>query len=84
MPPLNMADYTDLEIGPDVDIVLYLKSLKSVVWRYFGIERSSNGTVQKDRRVICKLCSQKVAHGGGTMNLKNDLRTNHQPQYEEL
>ena len=77
-------DYTDLETGLDVDIVLYSKRLESVVWKYFGVERSSNETVQKDRRVICKLCSQKVAHGGGTTNLKNHLWTNHRAQYEEL
>ena len=66
------------------DVVAYSTRLKSAVWKYFGVEKSSNGTVQKDRHVICKLCSQKVAHGGGTTNLKNHLRTNHRTQYEEL
>ena len=79
-----MADYTDSESGLDIDIISYLKRLKSVVWKYFGIERSSNGTVQKDSRVICKLCSEKVAHSGRTTNLKNHLQTNHRAQYEEL
>ena len=30
------------------------------------------------------LCRQKVAHGGGTMNLRNLLRTKHHSMYDEL
>ena len=82
MPPVNIADHSQASASSDV--VAYSTRLKSVVWKYFGVEKSSNGTVQKDRHVICKLCSQKVAHGGGTTNLKNHLRTNHRTQYEEL
>ena len=39
---------------------------------------------QGDKHVTCKICAQKVAHGGGTINLKNHLRTNHRAEYEEL
>ena len=67
-----------------VDLVCYSKRLKSLVWKHFGVEKSSAGIVQKDKHVVCKLCSHKVAHGGGTTNLRNHLRTNHRTQYEEL
>ena len=74
-----MADYPS-----SCDVVAYSKRLKSAVWKHFGVEKSSNGAVHKDKYVTCKLCSQKVAHGGGTTNLKNHLRSNHRAQYEEL
>ena len=76
-----MADDDEHE---SVDLVCYSKRLKSLVWKHFGVEKSSTGTVEKGKFVVCKLCSQKVAHGGGTTNLKNHSRTNHRTQYEEL
>ena len=39
---------------------------------------------ERDKRITCKICAQKLAHCGGTTNLKNHLRTNHQTEYEEL
>ena len=54
------------------------------MWKYFGIEKNSSGAAERDKRVTCKLCGQKVAHGGGTTNLKNHLRTNHHKEYDEL
>ena len=70
--------------GQTLVLAAYSNYQKSVVWKYFGIENNSNGVAQRDKRITCKLCAQKVAHGGGTTNLKNHLRTNHQTEYEEL
>ena len=67
-----------------MDLAAYSNRQTSVVWKYFGIEKNSNGIAQRDKCVICKICAQKVTHGGGTTNLKNHLRTNHQTEYEEL
>ena len=67
-----------------LDLAAYSAHQKSVVWKYFGIEKNSSGAAQRDRRVMCKICSQKVTHGGGTTNLKNHLKTNHQAEFEEL
>ena len=40
---------------------------------------------ETEKCVTCMLCAQKPAHGGGTMNLKNHLQTNHhRKEYEEL
>ena len=62
---------------PTIDLAAYSSRQKSVVWKYFGIEKNSSGVAERDRRVTCKICAQKVAHGGGTTNLKNHLKTNH-------
>ena len=53
-----------------VDLV-YSKRLKLLVWKHFGVEKSSAGIVQKDKHVVCKLCSHKVAHGGGACKMRN-------------
>ena len=31
---------------------------KSIVWKYFGIEKNSSGAAQRDRRVTYKLCAE--------------------------
>lgn len=67
-----------------LELAAYSTRQKSVVWKYFGIEKNSSGAAQRDRRVTCKLCAQKVAHGGGTTNLRNHLKTNHRVEFEEL
>ena len=59
-------------------------SRTAVVWKHFGFSKDENGKLVKDSRAICKLCGQKVAHGGGTTNLKNHLRTKHRSTYDEL
>ena len=69
---------------PTIDLAAYSSRQKSVVWKYFGIEKNSSGVAERDRRVTCKICAQKVAHGGGTTNLKNHLKTNHRAEFEEL
>ena len=52
-------------------------SSTSVVWKHFGFAKDDSGKLLKDSRAICKLCSQKVANGGGTF--KNHLRMKHHP-----
>ena len=44
----------------------------SLVWKHFGFVKDSDGTVQKEK-AVCKLCLQKVARGGGTTNMRNQL-----------
>ena len=56
----------------------------SVVWKHFGFEKDNSGKLVNRARATCKLCMQKVAHGGGTTNLKNHLRTKHHSTYDEL
>lgn len=51
-----------------------------IVWKHLGIEKDSSGTAHTDKHTTC---AQKVAHNGGTTNLKNDLKTNHQAEFEE-
>ena len=67
-----------------LELAAYSTRQKSVVWKYFGIEKNSSGAAQRDRRVTCKLRAQKVAHSGGTTNLRNNLKTNHRVEFEEL
>jgi len=62
----------------------YSSRQKSVVWKYFGVEKNSSGAAERDKHVTCKLCAQKVAHGSGTTNLKNHLRTNHRKKFDQL
>jgi len=69
---------------PTLDLAAYSSRQKSPVWKYFGIEKNSSGAAERDKCVTCKLCGQKVAHGGGTTNLKNHLQTNHRKEYDEL
>ena len=59
-------------------------SKTSAVWQHFGFAKDDHGKLINDSRVICKLCGQKVAHGGGTTNLRNHLCTKHRPTYNEL
>jgi len=59
-------------------------SRTSAVWKYFGFMKDDHGKLVKDSRAICKLCGQKVAHGGGTTNLKNHLRAKHRAIYNEV
>ena len=46
-----------------------------------NISVSKRTTALKGSRAICTLCRQKVAHGGGTTNLKNHLRTKYRLMY---
>lgn len=55
----------------------------SLVWKYFGFIGDSDGNLSKEK-AVCKLCSQKVAHGGGTTNMKNHLKTKHLPEFTGL
>ena len=84
------AEYSETETpestqsSQTLELAAYSTPQKCVVWKYFGIKKHSSGTAQRDRRVTCKLCVQKVAHGGGTTNLRNHLKTNHRVEFEEL
>jgi len=69
---------------PTLDLAAYSSRQKSPVWKYFGVEQNSSGAAERDKYVTYKLCGQKVAHGGGTTNLKNHLQTNHCKEYDEL
>ncbi|XP_011406608.1 PREDICTED: zinc finger BED domain-containing protein 1-like [Amphimedon queenslandica] len=55
----------------------------SLVWKYFGFAKDCDGTLSKEK-AVCKLCSQKVAHGGGTTNMKNHLKTKHLAEFNML
>ena len=77
-----MADERSSEV---LDLAAYSTHQKSLVCEYLGIKKNSNGIAQRDKCITCKICTQKVTHGGGgTTNLKNHLRTNHRAEYEEL
>jgi len=64
--------------------ILSPPSNTSAVWQHFGSAKDDHRKLLNDSQAICKLCGQKVAHGGGTTNLKNHLRTKHYPTYNEL
>lgn len=59
-------------------------SRTSAVWKYFGFAKDGARKLVKDSCAICKQCGQKVAHGGGTTNLKKHLRSKHRLTYDEL
>ena len=59
-------------------------SRTSAVWKYFGFAKDDARKLVKDSCAICKQCGQKVAHGGGTTNLKKHLRSKHRLTYDEL
>ena len=54
------------------------------IWKHFGFKRDLSGKLNKSERALCKVCKQSVAHGGGTTNLRNHLRTAHSSLYIEL
>ena len=56
----------------------------SPVWKQFGYKKDASGNFIKGTRAYCKLCSQGVAHGGGTTNLRNHLCLNHPSEYSNL
>ena len=78
------VDHSNHSSAAALDLAVYSSRQKSAVWKYFGVEKNRSGAAERDKRVTCKLCAQKVAHGGGTTNLKNHLRTNHRKEYDEL
>ena len=39
------------------------------VWRQFGFKKDRGGWLHKGDCAFCKLCRQKVAHGGGTTHV---------------
>ena len=59
-----------------VNLAAYSSCQKSVIWKYFGVEKNSSGAAERDRHVTCKLFAQKVAHGGDTTNLSEDQPSN--------
>ena len=65
-------------------LVVSPSSRTSAVWKYFGFMKDDHGKLVKDSCTICKLCSQKVTHGGGTTNLKNHLQPKHRAIYNEV
>ena len=79
----NKMDDSEVETQT-VNLAAHSSCQKSVVWKYFGVEINSSGAAERDGRVTCKLCAQKVVHGGGTTNLRNHLKTNHRTEFEEL
>ena len=59
----------------------------SAVWEYFEepvviAEREKDG--KQVKKVLCKLCDQVLADGGGTTNLTNHLQAKHPEQYKQL
>lgn len=54
------------------------------MWQYFGFIKDQQGKLIKESRATCKICGQKVAHGGGTTNLKNHLQIKHETIYGQL
>ena len=75
------AEHSTKHSTPALDLAAYSSRQKSPVWKYFGIEKNSSGATERDKRITCKLCGQKVAHGGGTTNY---LQTNHRKEYDGL
>ena len=77
----KMADeYSETEIPESsqmLELATYSTRQKSVVWKYFGIEKNSSAATQRERSVTWKLCAQKATHSGSTTNLKNHVKTNH-------
>ena len=37
----------------------------SIAWKHFGFEKDDSGKLPTESGAMCKLCKQKVAHGGG-------------------
>jgi len=58
-------DHSSESSAMALDLAAYSSRQKSAVWKYFGVEKNSSGTAERDKCVTCKLCAQKVAHGGG-------------------
>ena len=58
---------------------------KAPVWRYFEyVMDLTTGRAAVGKRATCKLCRVRVAHSGGTTNLKNHLHFHHRPEYRNL
>ena len=52
---------------------------------YFGYMKDlTTGRPAVGKKDTCKLCLLKVAHSGGTTNLKNHLRSYHRPEFRNL
>ena len=56
----------------------------SLVWKHFGFPVDDKGKIVKDSKVVCKLCNQKIAHGGGTTNLRTHLKAKHRSMFDQL
>ena len=79
----KMAEETDVRVHSKNEICSPHGRI-SPVWKHFGYKKDSTGNLVKGPRAYCKLCTQAVAHGGGTTNLKSHLRLNHPSEYSNL
>ena len=82
LPPSQLHACTNCETTCKMDAIESRSYLQPVVSLLCGNTSVSKWTTAlKGSRTICTLCKQKVAHGGGTTNLKNRLRTKHCSTY---
>ena len=85
LPPSQLHACTNCETTCKMDAIESRSYLQPVVSLLCGNTSVSKWTTAlKGSRTICTLCKQKVAHGGGTTNLKNHLRTKHCSTYVRL
>ena len=62
------------------------RNTSSVVWEYFGLKASQNGTLvaSETHLPVCRLCVKSVpAKGGNTTNLLTHLRDRHPDVYTD-
>ena len=62
------------------------RNTSSVVWEYFGLKASQNGTLvaSETHLPVCRLCGKSVpAKGGNTTNLLTHLRDRHPDVYAD-
>ena len=59
--------------------------VKSLVWDYFGVKKSTNGGIVDDGTATCRECRRSVvAKHGNTSNLLSHLRNHHSKTYSEV
>ena len=56
----------------------------ATVWKHFGFQKDDKGKLIKSDCALCKACGTSIAHGGGTIILRNHLRAQHPALYYEL
>ena len=59
--------------------------VKSLVWDYFGVKKSTSGGIVNNGTATCRECKQSVvAKHGNTSNLLSHLRNHHSKTYREV
>lgn len=63
-------------------LLTHKRNTKSIVWEYFGLECSEDGSMKDRDMAVCNICLKRIsAKGGNTSNLFQHVGVHHPEEY---